>query len=292
MKEIRVKAYAKLNLFLNITAKMDNGFHEIDSVMQTVSLADELCIRVDESDTAEITVRCDSAYAPEGRDNIVYRAAEQFLERVGTTARVDIDLVKNIPSPAGMGGGSADAAAILRGLNLLFGKFTAGELETIAAEIGSDVPFCVRGGTSISKGRGELLTPAEPIVDCFIVVGCGGDKMPTPRAFRMLDEKYDGFKGERKFSTAESFLKSIGCPKKMSDALYNIFEEVTSEECPSVVKIKREILDGGALGVLMSGSGPSVFGIFEDEKRAEEVAEKIRLGGNFARVCTPIKRYL
>jgi 4-diphosphocytidyl-2-C-methyl-D-erythritol kinase len=292
MKEVRVKAYAKINLFLNITSVMDNGFHEIDSVMQTVSLADDLSVRVGKSETTEIKVLCESAYAPEGRENIVYRAAEVFLDRIGKTAKIEIELTKNIPSPAGMGGGSADAAAVLRALGEALGVGDTELLESIAAEIGSDVPFCVCGGTSSAGGRGERLTPCEPIADCFIVVGCGRDKMPTPKAFRMLDEKYDRFRYERNISSAENFLKTCGSPEKMGEALYNIFEEVTAEECPSVNKMKKEMLDGGALGALMSGSGPSVFGIFDHENKAKAVAEKIKKNGDFAAVCTPIKRYL
>ncbi len=292
MKKINVKAYAKINLFLNITSVMENGFHEIDSVMQTVSLADELSVCVSESEVTEITVRCASAYAPEGRDNIVFRTAEVFLDRIGKTARVEIELTKKIPSPAGMGGGSADAAAVLRALGEALGIGDTELLEDIAAEIGSDVPFCVCGGTSLAGGRGELLAPCEPIADCYIVIGCGGDKMPTPKAFRMLDEKYDRFRYERNIESAEDFLKTCESPEKMAGALYNIFEEVTAGSCPSVEKIKSEIMRGGALGALMSGSGPSVFGIFDDENKAKEVAEKIKKNGDFAAVCTPIKRYL
>ena len=186
MHRIKTKAYAKINLYLDIVSKQNTGFHDVESVMQTVSLADDLVIDVTESQSTEISVSCDSSYAPSGSDNIIYRAAELYLKRAEKSARVSVSLTKNIPSPAGMGGGSADAAAILRALNETYGSFSTEELESLAAEIGSDVPFCIRGGTQIAKGRGEKLSPCREMPECYIVVACGGEGLSTPLAYRKI----------------------------------------------------------------------------------------------------------
>ncbi len=287
--KLKLNAYAKINLYLDIVSRLDNGFHEIESIMQTVSLCDTVSICAYESAHTDIKISCSSDYAPEGEKNIAYKAAMAYLECANLNARVEIDVEKNIPSPAGMAGGSADAAAVLRGLNEIFGRISDEELLKLSANVGSDVPFCVHGGTSVVGGRGEKLTGCDPIADCFMVVACGKDKMPTPLAFKMLDDKYGDFSQiEHNMSDFVSKLTNI---KEMPSAMYNIFEQVTPLLCPSVEEIKHLMRACGALGAMMSGSGPSVFGIFDDEMKANEASNNIKTLGMFSAVTKPAARY-
>ena len=292
MTKKRVYAYAKINLFLDISGKMDNGFHIINSVMQTVSLADVIDILVWKDAPLQIIVRCESDYAPSGTDNIASRAAALYLERAGISARVEVELKKNIPSPAGMGGGSADAAAVLRGLNEIFECFEKKELELLSAEIGSDIPFCISGGTQLARGRGEILCECRKIPDCHIVIGCGKDKMPTSTAYALIDEKYEDFKLVNGTRDKDDFIVSLDSARNMSDAMYNIFEDVSIEKCPSVKCLKELMLENGALGALMSGSGPAVFGIFENEQKALNAVSEIKKHGFFSTACVPVDKYL
>lgn len=290
---IEIKAYAKINLYLDIVNKQSNGFHDVESVMQTISLADDLVIDVMGADATEINVTCDSTYAPNGKDNLVYRAAELYLKRANVNANVDIKLTKNIPSPAGMGGGSADAATVLRGLNDIYKAFSVSELENLAAELGSDVPFCVRGGTQIAKGRGEKLYPCKAIPNCYIVVACGGEGLSTPLAYRMLDEQFDDFKSSCGMSDKlVEFERSTGDLSQMCLGLYNIFESVAATKCPDMQKLKNKLAELGAIGALMCGSGPAVFGIFDEEDSAQRAAADIQQNGYFASLCTPIQKLI
>ena len=291
MKTVSLSACAKINLFLDITGRRENGYHEIDGVMQTVDLCDEIVLTVWHGEGIEVT--CNSEFAPDGKENIVYRAAEKYLSANDIEAAVRIELAKNIPSPAGMGGGSADAAAVLRGLNGIFRKMTTSELEALALSIGSDVPFCVSGGTQRVRGVGEALEALPDLKDCYIVVACGKDEMPTPAAYKALDERYGGFSGENSGGTADlsAFSKALEKGIGFSGEMYNVFECVTLGACPSTVQIKESLAKGGALGTLMSGSGPSAFGIFESESAAVTVAETLRNEGIFAKVCRPVGRY-
>lgn len=291
MKTVSLSAYAKINLFLDITGRRENGYHEIDGVMQTVDLYDEIVLTVSHGEGIEVI--CNSEFAPDGKENIVYRAAEKYLSANETQAAVKIELTKNIPSPAGMGGGSADAAAVLRGLNGIFRKMSAEELEELALSIGADVPFCVSGGTQRVRGVGEVLTALPDLKGCYIVVSCGKDEMPTPLAYRALDEKYCGFEGENKGGTKDfsEFSKALEKGTGFASLMYNIFECVTVERCPSTLKIKEILAESNARGTLMSGSGPSAFGVFASENEARTAAEALAREGFFAKVCRPVGRY-
>ena len=291
MHTIKLSSYAKINLFLDITGRRENGYHEIDGVMQTVDLCDDIILAV--SDGEGIEVFCDSGFAPNGKENIVYRAAEEYLSANGITANVKIELTKNIPSPAGMGGGSADAAAVLRGLNQIYNRMSREQLEKMALSIGADVPFCISGGTQRVRGVGEVLDALPDLEDCYIVVAVGKDEMPTPMAYKALDVKYNDFEGDNAGGTKEfaPFYNSLEKRQAFAPEMYNIFEWVTLDACPSTVEIKKLMLRGGALGSLMSGSGPSAFGIFDSEEKAEKTAEIIKNQGFFCKICRPVVRY-
>lgn len=288
MKKVNVKAYAKINLYLDVVSKMNNGFHSVESVMQSISLADDVSVEADFSQSTDITVKCGSTYAPDGADNIAYRAAKHFLDHADIKASVCIEITKNIPSPAGMGGGSSDAAAVLRGLNSIFNVFSISELESIAAEIGSDVPFCVKGRTQIARGRGEVLDSCKDIPPCFFVIGCGEDLLSTPEAYRMLDKRFNNFTEPTIIGGMDRFIEFMTSIEKMANNMYNVFECVTVPVCPSVAKIKTILSESGSFGTLMCGSGPAVFGVFADESSALLAAENVKKKGYFASVCTPV----
>ena len=262
---VHEKAYAKINLHLNVTAKRPDGFHDIESVMQTVSLCDELAVSLAPSDRAEAHLSICGADLPNDRGNIALRAAELYLARSGKVGRVDISLVKRIPVAAGLAGGSADAAAILRALNRLFNSyFSESELLSLAAELGSDVPFCLLGGRAVCRGRGELIEPITSPADLhFVIAIADGEQVSTPVAFRALDEIYSNFDG------------SINSDAPALTELYNIFENVVFVTCFKAESLKKRVIELGAIASLMSGSGPSVFGLFEDESTAKAAAEAI-----------------
>ena len=262
---VHEKAYAKINLHLNVTAKRQDGFHDIETVMQTISLCDELAVSLVPSDRADVHLSICGADLPTNSGNIVTRAAELYLARSGKVGRVDISLVKRIPVAAGLAGGSADAAAILRALNRLFNSyFSESELLSLAAELGSDVPFCLLGGRAVCRGRGELIEPlASPTNHHFVIAISDGEQVSTPAAFRALDEMYSDFDG------------SIKSDAPALTELYNIFEDAVFKTCFKAEALKKRMIELGATVSLMSGSGPSVFGLFEDESTAKAAADAI-----------------
>lgn len=263
-------AYAKINLFLDVNSKRQDGYHGITTVMQEISLCDSLTVTVDrEASERKITVVTDSpelSLAP--TDNLAYRAAQRFLQRINRDANIGISLEKKIPIAAGLGGGSSDAAATLRALNRLFDTpLSDGELSALAAELGSDVPFCLHGGTALCRGRGEIVTPLEFDADIRILIAKSSDEIKTPRAYSALDKKYSDFTAER--AAAEPYFcelkEYISGKRGKIPELYNIFESVIFDECENARKIKEDMLSFGACAALLSGSGPSVFGIFDSD---------------------------
>ena len=266
---VHEKAYAKINLHLNVTAKRQDGFHDIETVMQTVSLCDELAVSLAPSDRAEARLSICGADLPTDRGNIVTRAAELYLARSGKIGRIDISLVKRIPVAAGLAGGSADAAATLRALNGLFNSyFSESEILALAAELGSDVPFCLLGGRAVCRGRGELIEPVfSPTNLHFVIAIADGEQVSTPAAYRALDDMYSDFDGSVK-REAPDLTK-----------LYNIFENAVFPTCSKAEMLKKRMVELGATASLMSGSGPSIFGIFDSEFSAKAAVDIISKDG-------------
>lgn len=289
MNKIIEFAPAKLNLFLDVTGRRENGYHEIDSVMQTVSLCDKIEMEIDRGDGIEVF--CDSPFAPGGKENIIWRAADKYLSENKINASLKITLEKNIPSPAGMGGGSADAAAVLRGLNRHFNAMSYEKLVNLALNIGSDVPFCLRGGTQRVRGLGERLDPFRdlPSTNIFLIAVSGED-VSTPAAYKELDVKYDGFKDYCPSHSPDGMIEALNnCDlKTISREMFNVFEDVVLSYCPEAANAKRIMLENGALGAMMSGSGATVFGIFDrdDEEKAAYVKEKLTDAGVKAHIVT------
>ena len=280
-------AYAKLNLTLDVTAKRDDGYHDMLMVMQTVSVTDSIVLE----QTGEKGIRASSnfRYIPTDERNLAVRAAGAYLDAVGEEKNgILIRMEKSIPVGAGMAGGSADAAAVLRGMNRLHGnRMNRRELEKLGEQVGSDVAFCVAGGTALARGRGEVLEDLTPMPDCAIVICKPGFSISTPELFRKLDQT-----GLRTHPDTAGMLSALesGNLKEISMRMFNVFEEVDDRRMRSEAEIKHVLLDYGALGAVMTGTGSAVFGVFGDENAAETCAAYLRSEHKFCHVARPVKR--
>ena len=280
-------AYAKLNLTLDVTAKRDDGYHDMLMVMQTVSITDSVVL--EQTGEKGIHAACNFRYIPTDERNLAVRAAGAFLDTIGEEKNgILIRMDKTIPVGAGMAGGSADAAAVLRGMNRLYGsRMNRRDLEKLGEQIGSDVAFCIAGGTSLARGRGEVLEDLTPMPDCAIVVCKPGFSISTPELFRKLDQI-----GLRTHPDTAGMLSALesGNLKEISMRMFNVFEEVEDRRMRSETEIKHVLLDYGALGAVMTGTGSAVFGVFSDETAAETCAAYLRSEHKFCRVARPTGR--
>ncbi|MCX6357258.1 MAG: 4-(cytidine 5'-diphospho)-2-C-methyl-D-erythritol kinase [Candidatus Aureabacteria bacterium] len=268
---LTVRCPAKINLYLDVRGRRPDGYHEICTVMQTVDVCDELLIEARDS---EISMACDSALLPADPANLVWRAAELLRRETRVCGGAHLGLMKRIPVAAGLGGGSSDAAGALRGLNLLWRlNLYDAALESMAARVGSDVPFFIRGGTALCTGRGEKIAPIPPAASYPIVIVTPPILVSTPAVYASLLPE-----PSPPPSRATEFLAALasGDPALLAAKLYNRLEANTGAHMGEVEKIKRTLLAAGALGASMSGSGPSVFGIAGDLGRAKRIARAIR----------------
>ena len=278
------RAYGKINLYLDLTGIRSDGYHEICTVMQTVSLADDLTLEI--TPDAEFTVSLDCGDIDLGaiQSNLIVRAANLVAAYKNVTGKHHFVLKKNIPVAAGMAGGSADAAAAIRLMNRAHNlSLSNDEMRKLAVKLGADIPFCIEGGTSLCEGIGEVITKLPPPEPFYLVISIGSDSVSTPAAFRALDAKYtheDYVQNKSELSLC-NFLNANGCAK----TLFNRFEEVIIPLIPSVTDIKNILMENGALGAMMSGSGPSVFGIFDDHVIMQAAANALRESGFRAHVC-------
>ncbi len=273
---IRLRTHAKLNLFLRVVGRRPDGYHEIESIFHGVSLADDLEIRpVDGDDVAvDMTVaRGPSDHAPKLEDNLVYVAASALRERGLTAAGVHIDITKNIPIGAGLGGGSGNAAGVLIALNELWGgDLTSEDLNTFGSSIGSDVPYCLVGGTMLATARGEHLTSLPSPTDLHFVLGISEIPLFTKDVYARWDEL--GIEGE--FNSAPLALAlGTGDPSEVGPLLHNDLEPAAFSLRPELEELKKVISGAGALGASLTGSGPTLFGLAADAGHAREIAAKI-----------------
>ena len=266
-------ARAKLNLTLDILRKREDGYHDLRMVMQSVDLADRVTLETAES--GGITAESDLDFLPRGEGNLAVRAAGVFLRETGLTLPgLRIRLEKRVPVCAGMGGGSSDAAAVLRGLRrMLCPEMPQAELERIGALVGSDVPFCVRGGTALAEGRGEVLTDLPPLPDCCLVICKPDFPISTPELFRAVR-----LRALRCHPDTRGMTEALeaGDLEGVARRLYNVFEEFLPRRCQEVGEIRGRLLELGAMGAAMTGSGPTVFGLFREEGAARGAAEDLR----------------
>lgn len=271
------KAYAKINLFLDVTGRRDDGYHDVDTLMCSVSLCDTICLTASPSDKISITIKSDAPGLKNDESNLIYRAALKYLSKFKKTADIRIGLTKRIPIGAGLGGGSSDAAATLRAMNKIFGLATKMQLLEMAAELGSDVPFCVDGISAFCSGRGEVVRHQEIKKQSNIVIAIGEDRVSTPKAYALLDDKFGDFKEN---NARKSFPDMGNFPH------YNIFESVIKLDDIDI--IKKIMTEKGARRTLMSGSGPSVFGIFGNCIEAYFAKRALKKRGFLAFKCRMI----
>ncbi len=281
---MEVRANGKINLYLDVLSDGTSGFHEIRSIMQSVSLCDRVTVSAARGQETRIRLTCNLPYIPCDARNIAYKAAALFLEESGINAEVHIRLQKRIPVAGGMAGGSADGAAVLRSLNKLFAEpLSSEQLLTAAAKLGSDIPFCLVGGTAICTGRGEILRPIESRAKLPLLIVPSRESVSTPRAYGELDAVYGDFTG-REAQNAERFsalTKALadGDAASIASNMYNIFEAVILPKRPFAARAKELLLSHGAIGAMMSGSGPTVFGIFTDLETRKHAENALRMHG-------------
>ena len=258
--EISLIANAKLNLYLDITGKRKDGYHLIETVMQSIDLADFVTIRLG---GAAVRVSCSDPFIPQDEGNICFKAAAAFFEEIQEECGADIQIEKRIPHGAGLGGGSADAAAVLIGMNRIYDNAISGKrLFEIGVNIGADVPFCMAGGTKLCRGIGEDMRDIEPFPKRAYLVVMPDFKCDTRGAYQKYDESSIAGKGG-----LEEFLKS---GDKFPEKMYNVFRELYNDE--RIDAIAKRLIERGAQGASLTGSGAAVFGVFEDEKTAMNAA--------------------
>ena len=287
-RQIILPAYAKINLFLDILSVREDGYHNIDGIMHAVSLCDYVSVTVGDQSEQRISLECSDPALPAGKGNLAFRAAELFLDETGITGySVSIKIEKNIPVSAGLAGGSTDAAAVIRALGYIF-DIDETILFMIAEKIGSDVAFCLMGGCARTEGTGNVLTPLHPMGECFIVIGFNGSGVSTPEAYGKADRLYHpGTEDERHAELGRLPEIITGKPSDYSGFLFNVFEGVVLPDHAGASELKDILSECGAEAVLMSGSGPSVFGLFGNRDSAETAKRKLSGIGARAFIARP-----
>ncbi len=279
MEQITLKAFAKINLCLDITGVRSNGYHQIDTIMQSVDLYDTINVKL--NNTGKIKVEC-SICSICDNSNIALRAAELFLQEAGLDYGVDICIEKNIPLCGGLGGGSADAAAVLNALNILLDKpFTVSQLSAIGLTLGADVPFCIVGGTKRCKGIGEIVTDAPEFKDgCFVLLNCG-EKESTKQMYKTIDTTPNLVRPnvDLLINALENNNRNV-----LFDNCKNVFSS-----CYSLENIQRDVLNSGADVFCLSGSGSYAYALLKNKTDAQQCKENLQSIGYSAIVCEPKK---
>lgn len=284
MQELVLKAYAKINLALAIQNKRSDGYHNLSTIMQTVSIYDRVTLKK----SNQITCNINNDFIPSGEKNIAFKAAKVFFEFTGIDAGVDIVIDKKIPYGAGMGGGSADAAAVFLGLNKLYcANVSENSLVQLASKVGADVPFLLKGGTALAEGIGEIITNIKPLPECNILIVKPSISVSTVDAYNEYDKLADEAKNSVNYLIPyleQGDLDGLCC------GLFNDFERVVAGT--TINKIKGQMMARGALTSCMTGSGSAVFGIYRDFETADGARIEFEKGGFLSFVCEPVKKLL
>lgn len=269
MDKIELKAYGKINIGLDVIRKREDGYHDLDMIMQTVGVYDDVIIsREDGTQTYEIEVSTDADILPNDKGNLAFMAAKVLMEAYAIKSKVKIHINKRIPIAGGMAGGSADCAAVLRGVNQLFQLgLTDEQLQEYGVKLGADVPYCIVGGTKRAQGIGEILTDLPTPPKCYVIIA-------KPDAFVSTKFVYSHIRPAQieNHPDIDGIIESIkaGDLYGMCEKIANVMEDVTIPEYPIIQKVKDILKSNGAVNALMSGSGPTVFGIYDDEEKAKQ----------------------
>lgn len=275
MDKMELKALGKINLGLDVLGRRENGYHDVRMVMQTLYLYDQITIEKTEKPGIELSTNL--FYLPVNENNLAYRAADLLMQEFGVEEGVKITLEKHIPVAAGMAGGSSNAAAVLYGINRMFSLgLSQEELMERGVKLGADVPYCIMRGTVLAEGIGEILTPLPAMPRCTVLVA----KPPISVSTKLVYEKLDAHEIEN-HPDIDGVLEGLERQdlKKIASSMGNVLERVTVEEYPVIEEIKEMMKANGALNAMMSGSGPTVFGLYSDKRMAKEAAQKIKESG-------------
>lgn len=286
MKKTEIKAYGKVNLGLDVTGRREDGYHLVKMIMQTVDLYDVITVSAEDSREREIIIHCNNPEVPTDEKNLAYKAAARVCDRYNIISKIVIDIEKHIPAAAGMAGGSTDGAAVINAMDELFELNMSMEIkDEIAVKLGADVPFCLRKGTYLSEGIGEKLTPITDLAPCTMVIVKPQFGVSTVWAYKALDE-YIETHGESQelHPDIDKLIEAVDQKDIYGVAanMGNILELVTLKEHPVLKEIKQTLVDWGALAALMSGSGPTVFGIFDDVNKADTALSNFE-GGQYGK---------
>ncbi len=273
MNKIEIDSYSKINLTLDILGKRQDGYHNIETIMQSINLADRISIK---GGGEGIKIRCNHPLVPIDSQSLTYRTAEKILDRYRITVGVKVEIDKKIPLSSGMAGGSANSASILVGINKLFDlNLSNNDLREIGEELGMDIPFCIQNGTALAYHKGEKVTPL-PFINppLWVIVINPGFEIPTEWAYKNLDLE----QAKKEKNNTSAMIKALKERELQGIArnLYNSFEGLIIKEYPEIGKIKNRLIEAGALGALMSGSGPTVFGIAQNKEQALKIYEKLK----------------
>ncbi len=284
MRAVKEKANAKINLYLDVIARREDGFHDIKTVMHSISFADEITVIANTASVRSVRMSVrGNRFLPVDERNLAVKAANLFLDVAGVNASIEMKLEKRIPVAAGLAGGSTDAAATLRAMNRLFGRmFSERVLYKMAAELGSDVPYCLYGKTALCEGRGDIITKLPDKLKMYFVVAVADERVSTPKAYSRLDSMYSSFDGSVPTGGDKiynSLIESLEIGMLSDGSLFNVFESAVLPMCKGASMIKGRMIELGATASLMSGSGPSVFGVFKTYEDAERAATLLRGDG-------------
>ena len=272
MEKIELKAYGKINLGLDVIRKRPDGYHDLDMIMQMVDVYDDIVIT--KNKTGKIEVKTDTAVLSNGKDNLAYMAAKMLMDEFKIKDGVNIYINKRIPIAGGMAGGSSDCATTLMGINQLFELgLSKEELMERGVKLGADVPYCVMRGTVLAEGIGEILTPLPACPKCHVLIA----KPPISVSTKLVYEKLDSHEIEN-HPDIDGIIDGLYDQDitKVASRMGNVLEKVTIEEYPVIEQIKNVMKEQGALNAMMSGSGPTVFGLYETKEKARKAAAKIR----------------
>ena len=278
IRHLELKAYGKINLGLDVVRRREDGYHEVRMIMQTVRVYD--AIELNRTEEEGIRLSTNLYYLPDNENNLGYRAAKLLMDEFGIRDGVEIKMKKFIPVAAGMAGGSSDAAAVLFGVNKMFGLgHSKQELMERGVRLGADVPYCIMRGTALSEGIGEILTPLPPMPQCRVLIAIPAVSVSTKHVYESLNLPALGAEAHPDIDAMRAAIEKKDLSGVVSQ-LGNVLETVTIPENPVIQTLKDKMMEMGADGSLMSGSGPTVFGLFTNQTAAQAAYEELRYGSS------------